>query len=64
MDQYDLGEISEILDKNIFYTGGHFGLNMLSKNSTCSWICLVYTYFFDKIKAGYAYKRYAYKKHM
>ena len=35
---------------------------MLSRNSTGSWICLVYAYFFDKTEAGYAYKRYAYKK--
>ena len=58
IDKYDLGEISE----KHFYTGGHIGFNMLSKNSTGSCICLVYVYFFHKIEAGYAYKRYAYKK--
>ena len=45
-----------------FFSVGHISLDMLSRNSTGSWICLVYAYFFDKTKAGYAYKRYAYKK--
>ena len=43
-----------------FCSVGHISLDMLSRNSTGSWICLVHAYFFDKAEAGYANKRYAY----
>ena len=57
MQKYDLGEIYEILDKNIFVV-----------QVTLAQICLAETpqymlsicVFFDKTEAGYAYKRYAF----
>ena len=62
MQKYDLGEIYEILDKNIFVAQVTLAQICLAETPEAREYAQYMLISFDKTEAGYAYKRYAYKK--
>ena len=62
MQKYDLGEIYEILDKNIFVVQFTLAQICLAETPQARESAQYIAHFFDKTEAGYAYKCYVYKK--
>ena len=62
MQKCDLGEIYEILEKNIFVVQVTLAQICLAQTPQTRGYAQYMLIFFDKTEAGYAYKCYAYKK--